>query len=305
MSKAARIAATAANYGGDKMSSVIGASGNGGSQAGLLAKEHTIVGPGYNRWLVPPAALGIHLCIGMAYGFSVFWLPLSRAIGITAIRRLSPDMSFLTTCSPRPATGRSANSAGCSRCSSFSSADPPPIWGGWLERVGPRKAGVVRRSAGAAVFSIGASAVYTHQLWMMWLGSGVHRRHRPRSWLYLAGLDADQMVPGPPRHGDRHGDRRFRRRRDDRCAARRQTDAVVCHTDLCRRLGNLRCHGRDLFRVHDVGAFGYRLPAAGWKPEGWTPPPPASNPMITQRHVHLNEVHTRHRSSGSFGGCCA
>ena len=51
--------------------------------ADLLAKERTIAGAGFNRWLVPPAALAIHLCIGMAYGFSVFWLPLSQAIGIT------------------------------------------------------------------------------------------------------------------------------------------------------------------------------------------------------------------------------
>ena len=49
---------------------------------GFLAKERTIAVPGFNRWLVPPAALAIHLCIGMAYGFSVFWLPLSKAIGI-------------------------------------------------------------------------------------------------------------------------------------------------------------------------------------------------------------------------------
>ena len=49
---------------------------------GILAKERTIAGPAFNRWLVPPAALAIHLCIGMAYGFSVFWLPLSHAIGI-------------------------------------------------------------------------------------------------------------------------------------------------------------------------------------------------------------------------------
>ena len=46
----------------------------------FLAKERTIAAPGFNRWLVPPAALAIHLSIGMAYGFSVFWLPLSRAI---------------------------------------------------------------------------------------------------------------------------------------------------------------------------------------------------------------------------------
>ena len=42
---------------------------------GILDKERIIAGPGFNRWLVPPAALAIHLCIGMAYGFSVFWLP--------------------------------------------------------------------------------------------------------------------------------------------------------------------------------------------------------------------------------------
>ena len=52
--------------------------------AGLLAKERIIAPPGFNRWLVPPAALAIHLSIGMAYGFSVFWLPLSRAIGVTS-----------------------------------------------------------------------------------------------------------------------------------------------------------------------------------------------------------------------------
>src|SRR6516162_7395514 len=49
---------------------------------GLLARERIIAKPGFNRWLVPPAALAIHLCIGMAYGFSVFWLPLSKAVGV-------------------------------------------------------------------------------------------------------------------------------------------------------------------------------------------------------------------------------
>src|SRR5664279_4906354 len=49
---------------------------------GLLDRENIVAKPGFNRWLVPPAALAIHLCIGMSYGLSVFWLPLSRAIGI-------------------------------------------------------------------------------------------------------------------------------------------------------------------------------------------------------------------------------
>src|SRR3981189_3861502 len=55
-----------------------------GGGLGILDRERTIAAAGFNPWLVPPAALAIHLCIGMAYGFSVFWLPLSRAIGISS-----------------------------------------------------------------------------------------------------------------------------------------------------------------------------------------------------------------------------
>jgi len=51
------------------------------SVLGILDRSRIVADAGYNRWLVPPAALAIHLCIGMAYGFSVFWLPLSRALG--------------------------------------------------------------------------------------------------------------------------------------------------------------------------------------------------------------------------------
>lgn len=51
-------------------------------EGGILARSRTIASAGFNRWTVPPAALAIHLCIGMAYGFSVFWLPLTRQLGI-------------------------------------------------------------------------------------------------------------------------------------------------------------------------------------------------------------------------------
>ena len=111
-------------------------------QLGLLAKERTIARPGFNRWLVPPAALAIHLCIGMAYGFSVFWLPLSRAVGIKESVACK-DLDFLasvvsTTCDWKIATLGWMYTLffvllGCSAA----------LWGGWLERSGPRKAGVV------------------------------------------------------------------------------------------------------------------------------------------------------------------
>src|ERR1700761_8930151 len=58
---------------------------------GWLSKERTIAGPGFNRWLLPPAALAIHLCIGMAYGFSVVWLPLSKLLPGAAVCSKDPS----------------------------------------------------------------------------------------------------------------------------------------------------------------------------------------------------------------------
>ncbi len=62
----------------------------GTAQPGWLSRERTVAKAGFNRWLVPPAALAIHLCIGMSYGLSVFWLPLTRA--------LSPGQTPAKTC---------------------------------------------------------------------------------------------------------------------------------------------------------------------------------------------------------------
>ena len=65
--------------------------------AGLLSKERIVAGPGFNRWLVPPAALAIHLSIGQAYAFSVFKLPLTKVIGVSqsAPWRLEADPAGL------------------------------------------------------------------------------------------------------------------------------------------------------------------------------------------------------------------
>jgi len=138
----------------------------------LLDRERIVAGPGFNRWLVPPAALAIHLCIGMAYGFSVFWLPLSRALGATQ-PVACPDLTlgralFTTTCDWR------VSDLGWMYTLFFvflgSSA---ALWGGWLERAGPRKAGVVSAVCWCGGIVIAAMGVIVHQLWIMWLGGGV------------------------------------------------------------------------------------------------------------------------------------
>ena len=63
----------------------------------FLDREHTVAKPGFSRWMVPPAALCVHLCIGQAYALSVFNLPMTKLIGITqsAPRRLEAHRARL------------------------------------------------------------------------------------------------------------------------------------------------------------------------------------------------------------------
>src|SRR6185369_16996483 len=158
---------------GEPMSTVINGTVTPPSSSGLLAKERTIAGSGYNRWLVPPAALAIHLCIGMAYGFSVFWLPLSKALGVSKPLACPADMSFVaelftTTCDWKISTLGWMYTLffvflGCTAA----------LWGGWLEHVGPRKAGVVAAVCWCGGMVISAIGISMHQFWIMLLGSGV------------------------------------------------------------------------------------------------------------------------------------
>ncbi len=64
------------------MTTMVQAQSSGGL-FGFLDRSRTIAKPGFSRWMVPPAALCIHLCIGQAYAFSVFNLPMTKLIGIT------------------------------------------------------------------------------------------------------------------------------------------------------------------------------------------------------------------------------
>jgi hypothetical protein len=121
---------------------------------GFLDKERTIAAPDYDRWLVPPAALAIHLCIGMAYGFSVFWKPLGSALIGADGKALAACAAGATTFGDKLAgTARALTATDCNwtqfdlgwtytlffvflGCSAA-------VWGGWLERAGPRNAAVV------------------------------------------------------------------------------------------------------------------------------------------------------------------
>ena len=126
----------------------------------LLDRARTVAPPGYNRWLVPPAALAIHLSVGQAYAFSVFNIPLAQLLGSTPthhvpgdwdkvqiIRIFSLAIVFL---------GLSA-----------------AVFGKWLEVAGPRKAMLVSALCFGSGFFVSALGVGLHLLPLVYLGYGV------------------------------------------------------------------------------------------------------------------------------------
>src|SRR6476659_1685413 len=141
--------------------------------AGLLSRERIVAGPGFNRWLVPPAALAIHLSIGMAYGFSVFWLPLSKALGITRSIPCPQGLSFLQQVFATGCDWKISTLGWMYTLFFVFLGSSAAVFGRWLEHAGPRKAGVVAAFCWGGGFLISAFGVHLHQIWLLWLGSGV------------------------------------------------------------------------------------------------------------------------------------
>ena len=124
----------------------------------FLDRERTIAPPGYSRWLVPPAALAIHLSIGQAYAFSVFNLPLSKLIGGATASPADWKLSTIGWIFSVAIVFLGLSAA---------------TWGAWLERVGPRKAMFVSACCFGGGFLIGSIGIRTHQFWLLLLGYGV------------------------------------------------------------------------------------------------------------------------------------
>jgi MFS family permease len=240
----------------------------------FLDRERTIAPAGYSRWLVPPAALAIHLSIGQAYAFSVFNLPLSKLIGGTTS---APDDWKLSTLGwifsiAIVFLGLSA-----------------AVWGAWLERVGPRKAMFVSACCFAGGFLVGALGISTHQFWLLLLGYGV---------LGGIGLGLGYISPVstlirwfPDRPGMATG-----------MAIMGFGGGAMIGSPLAVKLMDMNkgsaTHGLAetfvlmgllYFAFMMIGVFLVRLPAQGWKPAGWTPSSTAKK-MVTSRQVPVNEA---------------
>lgn len=261
-----------------------------GGSIGLLDRERTIAKPGFNRWLVPPAALCIHLCIGMAYGFSVFWLPLSQAIGITKPVACAADVGLMTSLFTTACDWKVADLGWMYTLFFVLLGSSAAIWGGWLERVGPRKAAFVSTLCWCGGLMISALGVYWHQLWLMWLGSGViggiglglgyispvstlvkwfPDRRGMATGMAIMGFGGGAMIGSP------------------------LADMLMNHFKTANSVGvwqTFVAMAAIYFVFMMAGTFGYRVPPANWRPEGWTPPA-TQNAMITSGHVHLKNAH--------------
>jgi MFS family permease len=254
--------------------------------AGLLDRERIIAPQGFNRWLVPPAALAIHLSIGMAYGFSVFWLPLSRAVGITAPVACPADLGFFAQLTVADCDWKISAVSFMYSLFFFVLGSAAAIWGGWLERVGPRKAGVVAALCWSIGFIISAFGIKLHQLWLVWLGSGVLGGCglglgyiSPVSTLIKWFPDRRGMATGMAIMGFGGG----------ALIGSPLADKLMKHFATPTSVGVFETFlvlGSIYFCTMMAGAFGYRIPRTDWKPAGYVPKTPAGG-LATTRHVHV------------------
>ena len=234
--------------------------------ASFLARESTVAGPGFKRWLFPPAALAVHRSIGQVYAFSVFKTPLVEHFG-TSLTAIGVIFSISIVM-----LGLSA-----------------ALLGTWVERSGPRKAMLTSALCWVSGFLISAAGVASDQLWLVYLGYGFVGgiglgigNISPVSTLIKWFPDRPGLATGLAILGFGGG----------------ALIASPLSTRLLETFGSTPNDGivpsfLTLAAIYAVamtlGAFTARVPAADWKPAGWVPTAHASA-MRTSANVSANNA---------------
>lgn len=297
----------------------------------LLSKDRIIASPAFNRWLIAPAALGIHLCIGSVYAWSLFNPALIKRIGV--VTSAADDWSLKSVVWVFTVAivflGLSA-----------------AIAGKWLEKVGPRMVGVVAACCWSGGFLLGGIGIVTGELWLLYLGYGVvggcglglgyvspvstlirwfPDRRGMATGIAIMGFGGGAML-AKPLIGNLL---KFFYRPPEYLGTVENVELV---TENGRRLAET---GGQLHEVVVVGAndvtgmvvpgpegvyvvgsgsvgvaetfftlaalyfivmlcasFAYRVPAAGWRPAGWEPPPDdlARGRMVSRHDVDIDQA---------------
>ena len=302
--------------------------------SGLLSKERIIAKPGFNRWLVPPASIAIHLCIGSVYAWSIFNPALIRVFGVVTPAADDWSLSDVVWIFTVAIV-----------CLGLAAA----FAGKWLEEVGPRKVGVVAAFCWGGGFVIGGLGIALHQLWLIYLGYGViggcglglgyvspvstlirwfPDRRGMATGMAIMGFGGGAMIGAPLKNWlintfysapeylgplasvnlTTEAGRRFAQ-----VAGELHEITVIGANDIANMIvpgpegvylvdtGSVGVAqafvalGMIYFIVMMIAAFSYRIPAPGWKPEGWSPPNDTARAkkMISSHDVDIDKaLHT-------------
>src|SRR6201997_4239747 len=242
----------------------------GSRTPGLFSRERTIAGVGFSRWMVPPAALCVHLCIGQAYAFSVFNLPMTKLIGITQ---------------SAPGDWKLTELGWIFSIAIFFLGASAATFGRWVEEGGPRRAMFTSALCWSGGFLISAVGVYLHTLWIIYLGYGVLGGIglglgyiSPVSTLINWFPDRPGMATGMAIMG--FGGAAFIA--SPLSVWLMSKFSTPTHVGVAETFVAL---GVIYLIFMWVGAAIVRIPAPGWKPEGYTPP------VVEQKLVTRNDVY--------------
>ncbi len=240
----------------------------------ILDRERTIAGPGFSRWMVPPAALCVHLCIGQAYAFSVFNLPMSKLLGI--------DHSA-------PGDWKLTDIGWIFTIGIFFLGVSAAILGRWVEDGGPRRAMFTAALCFSGGFLISAAGVRAHEIWVIYLGYGLIGGCglglgyiSPVSTLIKWFPDRPGMATGMAIMGFGGG----------ALIASPLSVWLMAKFSTPHHIGvaeTFVCLGLIYLCFMLVGAAIVRIPAPGWQPEGWTAPATPKK-LVTTADVHVYEA---------------
>ncbi len=240
----------------------------------FLSKERIIAPPGYSRWLIPPAALCVHLCIGEAYAFSVFNLPMTKLIGIT---KSAPGDWALTDLGWIFSLGI------------FFLGASAALLGRWVEDGGPRRAMFTAALCFGGGFVISAIGVYIHNIWVVYFGYGVVGGFglglgyiSPVSTLIKWFPDRPGMATGMAIMG--FGGGAF--------IASPLSVWLMAKFTTPTHIGvpeTFLVLGAIYFCFMMVGAAIVRIPAPGWKPAGYVAPVQPKK-LVTDKHVYVYDA---------------
>jgi MFS family permease len=239
---------------------------------GFLDRSRTVAPPGWSRWLIPPAALSVHLAIGQAYAWSVFKAPLEKALGLTGAQSALPFQLGIVM------LGLSA-----------------AVFGTRVERNGPRWAMFVSLVCFCSGFLIAALGMLTQQYWLVVLGYGglggiglgvgyispvstlikwFPDRPGMATGIAIMGFGGGALIASP---WSAEMLRAFGVTYDAAGKVLAVADLAIANTFLV--------HGVVYAVFMSLGVLLVRVPPPGWRPDGWTPASNKIGVLITTNQV--------------------